>query len=126
MDDIRNGILTDELLDEPSNTLFVLVSNDETNATEAWKLLVAESVINVYLLEGGINAWLESFAVEGACEGCHRIDGDIPEGALRYSFDAALGSDRPIADPDTFRDLVMPFIPKVKMEVRTELKGGCG
>ncbi len=126
LEEIEDGLHTDELLEEPGNTLFVLVSNDEINSSEAWKLLVAESVLNVYILEGGINGWLDRFAGEGACEGCYPVEGDVAEGTLRYEFDAALGANRPIADPDTFRDLVLPFIPKVKMEVRTEIKGGCG
>ncbi len=126
LEDIGDGLLTDEFLEEPSNTLFVLVSNDEINSTEAWKLLVSESVLNVYLLEGGINGWLDRFAGEGACEGCRPIEGNVSEGSLRYRFDSALGANRPIADPDTFRDLALPFIPKVKMETKTELKGGCG
>lgn len=125
-EEIEKGVYTTEFLEQPSNTLFVLVSNDEVNSTRAWKLLVAESVLNVYVLEGGINGWLDRFAADGACEGCHRREGDVPAGTLRYRFDAALGADWPIADPDVFRDLTLPFIPKVKMEVRTELKGGCG
>jgi rhodanese-related sulfurtransferase len=126
LEDIRSGVLTTEFLDQPSNTLFLLISNDEANSTEAWTLLVAESVLNVYVLEDGINGWLDMFAGGGACEGCYPQDGDSPAGMLRYTFDAALGANRPIADPDTFRDLVLPFFPKVKMEVKTELKGGCG
>ena len=40
-----------ELLLEPAaNTVYVLMSNDEAAATEAWKLLSAESVPNVYIL----------------------------------------------------------------------------
>ena len=46
-----------ELHFEPANTVFVTLSNDESAATEAWKMLVAESVPNVYILEGGINNW---------------------------------------------------------------------
>jgi 3-mercaptopyruvate sulfurtransferase SseA len=34
------------------------MSNDEAAATEAWKVLVAESVQNIYILEGGVNNWL--------------------------------------------------------------------
>lgn len=82
-------------------------------------------MINVYILEGGINGWLDRSA-EGACEGCRPREDALPPETLRYEFDAALGANRPIADPDTYRDLVMLFTPKVKMEVKTELKGGCG
>jgi rhodanese-related sulfurtransferase len=123
--DIASGALITELLDKPSNTLFVMVSNDEQNATEAWKLLVAGGVLNVYILEGGINGWLDSFAGEGACQGCRPRPGGHEVETLRYLFDSALGSNRPIADPDLFRDLDLPYEKKVTMEVRTEVKGGC-
>jgi rhodanese-related sulfurtransferase/uncharacterized membrane protein YedE/YeeE len=126
MEEIASGTLTGELLEEPANALFVLVSNDESRATEAWKLLVGEGVLNVYLLEGGINGWLERFAVDNACERLHPRDDTTPDETLRCSFDVAVGANTPIADPDTFRDLVLPFHQKVKMAVRTELKGGCG
>ncbi|MEW5941997.1 MAG: rhodanese-like domain-containing protein, partial [Chloroflexota bacterium] len=46
---------------QAANTVYVTVSNDETAATEAWKLLVANSVPNVYILEGGINNWIAVF-----------------------------------------------------------------
>ncbi|MFN2278462.1 MAG: YeeE/YedE thiosulfate transporter family protein, partial [Candidatus Promineifilaceae bacterium] len=39
-----------ELHLQPENTLFVTMSNDEEKATEAWKILEAESVPNVYIL----------------------------------------------------------------------------
>ena len=52
-----------ELLREPAaNTVYVVMSNDEVAATEAWKVLVAESVSNVYILEGGVNNWIKTFA----------------------------------------------------------------
>lgn len=43
------------------NTVFVLASNDEAAATAAWKTLNAESIPNVYILEGGINQWIATF-----------------------------------------------------------------
>ena len=49
-----------ELQFELANTLFVTISNDEAAATEAWKILKAESVQNVYILEGGVNRWLDT------------------------------------------------------------------
>ena len=49
------------LTQQAANTVYVTVSNDEEAATEAWKLLVANSVPNAYLLEGGFNNWNEVF-----------------------------------------------------------------
>ena len=64
--------MLDDFIQEPANTVFVVMSNDETAATEAWKIMVAESVPNVYILSGGINGWLDTFAGEfegGYCAG---------------------------------------------------------
>jgi rhodanese-related sulfurtransferase len=43
------------------NTIFVVMSNDEGAATEAWKIMVAESIPNTYILEGGVNNWIATF-----------------------------------------------------------------
>lgn len=76
------------LIAKPANTLFVVMSNDEAAATEAWKILVAQSVPNVYILEGGVNNWIDTYAADEfklACEICSDND------KLRYDFTAALG-----------------------------------
>lgn len=126
MEDLERGALTRELLDLPANTVTILVSNDEARATRAWKMLTGEGIMNVYILEGGINGWLDLFAVNGACEGCQPKDGPAPEGELAWEFEAALGSNRPIANPDTFRDKAFFFAPKVELEVKERPAGGCG
>ena len=128
LEDLAAGSLTKELLDEPPNAIIVLVSNDEAAATEGWKYLTAEGIMNVYLLEGGINGWLDAFAGDGACDGCRPLEGGRPgeDERLRWSFEEALGANRPIANLDLFRDKSMFFIPKVKMEVKARPAGGCG
>ncbi len=124
---VAAGALTKEFLDEPANAVTVVVSNDEALATEAWKYLTAEGIMNVYILEGGINGWLDLFAVEGACLGCRRIpEAETEPGDLLWAFDAALGSTRPIANPDLFADKGFFFAPKVKLEVKARPAGGCG
>ena len=126
LEEIRSGAMTAGLLENPANTVVVLVSNDEVQGTAAWKLLVAEGVLNVYVLEGGMNGWLDQFAGDGACGGCRRKPGNDIPGSLRYAFDVALGHNRPIADPDLFRDLDLPYTRKVTLEVKQTLSGGCG
>ena len=49
-EDIPNQI--DEFIALPANTVFVVMGNDEAAATDVWKVMVAESVPNVYILEG--------------------------------------------------------------------------
>jgi len=50
-----------ELLDAPEGTVVIVMSNDETAAVEMWKQLVAKNSINAYVLEGGINNWIEAY-----------------------------------------------------------------
>ena len=112
---------------EPANTLFVVASNDEKDSTEAWKYLVAESVPNVYILEGGINYWLDTFATEYEKEFCEGNKDNCQDEELRYIFTQALGASCPAAypEPEHFEDL--EYITKIKMELkRAPTGGGCG
>lgn len=108
---------------DPPNTVFVVMSNDELAATEAWKVLVAESVPNVYILEGGINGWLDALA-----EGDERIwpIDPIGEDQLRYGFNAALGSAYASAEPMP-NEFELEYEPRIKLELkRGPTGGGCG
>ena len=113
-----------ELQFELANTIFVTISNDEAGATEAWKILKAESLPNIYILEGGINAWLDTYAGDSLGE-----DSKVSlrqEDQLAYKFNAATGSRHRAAEPDpNFLDL--KFEPKIILELkRAPTSGGCG
>ncbi|KAA3646498.1 MAG: sulfurtransferase [Chloroflexi bacterium] len=113
-----------DLILEPANTVFVVMSNDEAGATEAWKTLVAEGVPNVYILEGGINNWLsifghEEFASSGQLSA-------LSDDTLHYDFPAAVGARHPAADPEADHYNLI-FVPKVELELkRAPSGGGCG
>lgn len=112
------------LLLEPSNTVFVTMSNDETAATEAWKLLIAESVPNVYILEGGANNWLDTFTQTDPT--LHKSATAVADDHLRYEFPLALGSRVPAATPDPHK-FELQYTPKIKLELKRGLSGGgCG
>jgi rhodanese-related sulfurtransferase len=109
---------------EPENTLIVLMSNDEKAATEAWKILRAESVPNVYILEGGVNNWLATFADEEWLAG--RRGTAVADDQLAYRFDAALGAGYAWAKP-LLHAKELNFTPKIQMEIkRSPGGGGCG
>ena len=110
---------------ESPNTLIVLMSNDETLATEAWKFLVAESIQNVYILDGGVNNWLATFWDEEA--GIEPL-GSGGDEELRFDFSAVLGSTYIAADPDPHHwEELIEYIPTIKMELkRAPTSGGCG
>ncbi len=118
--------MIDEYIQEPANTVFAVMSNDEAAATEVWKTMVAESVPNVYILAGGINGWLDIFAGEFEGQYCA---GQIPSAGddeLRYEFTAALGSGCPAAYPD-YEHFELEYENKIKLELkRAPSGGGCG
>jgi rhodanese-related sulfurtransferase/uncharacterized membrane protein YedE/YeeE len=115
----------DDLIAMPANTVFVVMSNDEKAATEAWKTLTAEAVPNVYVLSGGINNWLDTFSTnfeEGFCGKA----GTAEEDQLQYEFDAALGSNCPAAYPD-HDQYHFEYEKKIKLDIkRAPVGGGCG
>ena len=85
----------------PSNAVVVLMSNDEAEATEAWKLLMATaSKPNAYILAGGINRWLSEYADGEHGEELKPLETDKPDETLRYPLKWALGSRHPAAMPD--------------------------
>jgi rhodanese-related sulfurtransferase len=115
--------IIEELHLEPENTLFVTMSNDEAKATDAWKILEAESVPNVYILEGGINNWLATFGEDDLTKNFNVGAGSDQ---LCYIFDTAVGSRNLAAEPDPHA-YELEYIPKVKMELkRAPTSGGCG
>ncbi len=122
VDDLKTS--APELLTQPDPTVVVLMGNDEVAATEAWKALVAQDVPNVYLLEGGVNYWLDIFGHEGheQCETEAVPGGD----ELRHVFGAALGSAMEAAEPDV-DEWDLYYEPKVELEKKKPVVGGgCG
>lgn len=108
----------------PAATIKVVMANDEARANAAWRLLSAQKVENVYVLDGGVNAWLDLYAgattmpVSGVTVGSDR---------LRHRFDRAFGASHPASDPDAFRSPKRAYTAKVKMKKGRAMEGGgCG
>ncbi len=115
----------DEFIAMPANTVFVVMSNDEVTSTDVWKTLTAEAVPNVYILSGGINNWLDTFATPYEEDFCGEVtDADLEE--LRYEFGAALGSNCPAAYPD-YDKYEFEYEKKIELDLkRAPVGGGCG
>jgi rhodanese-related sulfurtransferase len=109
---------------ELANTVFVIMSNDEVAATEAWKILKAESVPNIYILEGGINNWLYTYAGNTLSDEDKVSNRQADQ--LAYRFNSATGSRHPAAEPNP-NILDLEYEPKIIMELkRAPTSGGCG
>lgn len=107
-----------------ANKVYMLVSNDETLSTQAWKTLVAEGVPNVYILEGGINNWLSLFAQND--QEIVPLMTPVNDDSLRFSFPAALGSRYEAAAPSP-HEWEFEYEPKIKLEIKRDKSGGgCG
>ncbi len=121
--DKLQSTIPDLLIEPPANSVFVLMSNDESAATKAWKQLVASSVPNVYVLEGGINNWIAFF---GQNEGFQSAS-SVGEDQLNYIFPSALGSSYESCDPNPTRYENLEFVARIKLEVKRDKSGGgCG
>lgn len=105
----------------------VVVSNDEILATRAWKQLMALAKPNVYILEGGINHWLN---VYGTAEDEHEEHPPAslarPDGTLRHPFRLALGARHAAARPDEHHVPHRAYTEKVKLLKKVAKSGGCG
>ncbi len=136
------------LLDQPATTVTLLVGNGEATALAAWKALKAAGVANVYVVEGGVNRWLELYAVP-ECVATRAAAADGGD-ALAFRFRYATGDGEPAAWPElassrAFRspceaavasaagashaEVVWPAYPypkRVKLQTRAAVKGGCG
>ncbi len=122
-EDISDSI--NEFIAMPANTVIVVMSNDEVTSTEVWKTLTAQAVPNVYILSGGINNWLDTFATPFEAGFCGELaQAGVEE--MHYEFDAALGSNCPAAYPD--HDLYhLEYDKKIKLDLkRAPVGGGCG
>lgn len=116
--------IPDILAREQVNAVYVVVSNDESAATDAWKLLTAESVPNAYILEGGINNWIATFGVEET--DIQRLGSAPGDDQLDYVFPAALGDRYECADPSP-HEWTLEFTPKIKLQIKRDKSGGgCG
>ena len=117
------GVIPDLLTEPPTNSVFVLMSNDEAGATEAWKQLAASAVPNVYILEGGVNNWITVFGKGEGFQPASFSEEDQPS----YIFPAALGSSYESCDPDPIEYESLDFEQKIKLELKRDKSGGgCG
>jgi rhodanese-related sulfurtransferase len=119
-----SALIPSLLADVPANRVIVLMSNDEAAATEAWKIMQAESLLNVYILEGGINQWIATFGESET--GIVAIQTPVLVDQFRFNFDAALGDRYESCSPAP-HEWELEYIPKIELKLqRSPSGGGCG
>jgi rhodanese-related sulfurtransferase len=137
----------------PENTVFFLVSNGEKAATQAWQALKGNGALNLYIIEGGINKWLEVSPPESCVLAEAEAKPAGPGEQLQFAFRYAIGANSRAAHPDSVRTQCWVICPnvsvtgtttcdakahaptgpaprvytkKVKMQRKVAIKGGCG
>ncbi|MBK7616577.1 MAG: YeeE/YedE family protein [Vitreoscilla sp.] len=119
------SIVPDLLSEPPANTVFITIANDEAAAVQAWKLLVASKVPNVYVLEGGINHWIKVFGAEDTPP--IQPLANAGEDQLRYAFPAALGSRYKSCGPSPIEYEKLSFQARIVLQLKRDKSGGgCG
>ncbi len=144
--DLDGAAALRRLLDEPPSTITFLADNGEGRALEAWKDLRSRGVANLYVLEGGMNRWLELYPVP-ECVAVRAAPAQ--DGALGYRFAYATGESLPSSWPELPRSRAFRFpcaaplassgeeagaylwpghayTRRVKPQVKSVVKGGCG
>jgi rhodanese-related sulfurtransferase len=98
----------------PDRTVKMLIAQDERTATEAYRALAVAGTKQVYVLAGGIGAWLELF-------------GRGHEGRAAV-LAGAWGERHPASDPDVEHTPLPKFDPRIKLmgSGAKKASGGCG
>ena len=152
LEEVFNPATVNRLVSAPGNMVFFLVSNGEEASTQVWKALKASGVLNLYIIAGGMNKWLEVFPPEPCLLG-DATDKSLGVEHLQYNFRYAVGDQTRAARPESIRTqpwLKCPeitqsdaatvaswsptskwFTPpvyekKVKLQRKVATKGGCG
>jgi len=124
MEDL-SSFAKDLIAEYTANRIIIVMSNEEVLATQAWKVLAAEGVANVYILEGGINNWIAFFGTDDP-----NIAGQVGNPLveqLGYIFPVALGDRYECSDPDPIQFEDLEFEPKIQLQLkRDKSSGGCG
>jgi len=116
----------DRLRSLPENAVVVVVSNDEILATRAWKRLMTIAKPNTYILEGGLNLWLNVYGFPEDETGSHgKASLGKPDGTLRHPFKLALGDRHAAAQPDEHLVQQREYTTKVKLLKKIVKAGGC-
>jgi rhodanese-related sulfurtransferase/uncharacterized membrane protein (DUF485 family) len=112
------------LSEPPTNTVFILMSNDETAAVDAWKTLSASGVSNVYILEGGVNNWIAFF---GGNDQSLQPALKPASDQFAYLVPAALGNRYESCDPNPIEYENLEFEQKIQLQLKRDKSGGgCG
>jgi rhodanese-related sulfurtransferase len=123
---IVDGSLAGIIGNRPSHNVNILVSNDEEAAVDAYKKLRAQGVINLYILSGGINMWLDMFPLSRKI--AVKKSGKTGD-SLKFDFKKEVGELMPQSNPGGdihYKKKKIAYKKKIKIKVKKVISGGCG
>lgn len=127
-EDLTTTHFIKRLKEMPNNTVKVVVSNGEEKATEAYKKLRAQGVINLYILSGGINHWLSVYHPDH--DQIYEVKDQHDRDELKYVFARAYGESLPVSNPVMEHGHdghhIEKFEKKIKIQKKKVVSGGCG
>lgn len=131
------------LLEAEPTTVTFLIGASESQAFTAWRELRTRGVLNLYIIEGGVDRWLDLYPLPE----CVATRVATAAGASAWRFHYAGGASSPSAAPElaasrTFRipckdgassplahEVTWPehaYTSRVKLQRKALVKGGCG
>ncbi len=127
--DINDTAFIKQLLILHNNTIVILMSNNEKDATQAYKLLKGQKILNLYILGGGVNNWLDHFPPSTDIANKVLENDSINPAGVSYLFHRHVGTSTHVANPGLDHkknDHNFNFKRKVKIQKKKVLSGGCG
>lgn len=98
--------LVKTLLAAPDNVIVFVMSADEARAIEVWRALKAQGVLNLYVVAGGVNGWLDRYP-PSACVAVRRTE-SLPGERMQWDFRVAVGQRSTSAHPELPRQEYVP------------------
>jgi len=124
---IEDSSLAKELKEKPANNINIIMSNDETLALKAYRILRAQGVINIYILNGGINNWLKQFPLPE--DVAVKKQEKHQDETLGYKFYKTVGDIVWQANPtksEEYEHHKFKYKANIKVQKKKVLSGGCG
>ena len=125
-----------------ADVIVVITGNDEIRAESAWRMLSVRGLRNLYVLEGGLNRWVELFSEHDPLPATPEasiaaaaaanlmpvgIESCLSDEPFAWGLPAALGDRHPASLPDVHHMGEHEFVKKVeRATTAARPAGGCG
>lgn len=123
----ENGVV-DWILAMPQNTVVVVMANGNRRAEAGYRLLKAHGILNLYILNEGLNGWLARYGVDaGMAQPVLNPAAEGDNDPLNFRFHRAIAANQWPADPGEIKKRfeTAAYDKKVKVVTKKVITGGC-